>query len=77
MNQTLVLKGIGIFTSLVGIYHWIVEEAQSTDVMFLMLITALIILMDVEKEAIQNRKASLEPQIEKKSFLTNFGFVYV
>lgn len=77
MNQTLVLRGIGVFTSLVGIYHWIVVEAQSTDVMFLMLITILIILMDVEKEAISNKKASLDPQfIEKKSlFLVKPNFI--
>jgi hypothetical protein len=77
MKQTLVLKGIGVFASLMSVYHWIAAEAESTDVMFLMIITILIILMDVEKEAIKNSKASLGPQeLEKKSlFLVKPNFV--
>ncbi len=69
MRQTLVLKGLGAFATLMGIYQWIAVEAESTDVIFIAVITVLIVLMDVEKEAIHKKDASLNPQESEKKKL--------
>ncbi len=48
--QAQVLKGIGVFTTLMGIYHWVVAEAEVSDVIFLLVITVLLVLMDAEAQ---------------------------
>lgn len=60
MEQTLILKGIGVFATLLGVYQWMATEAQPTDITFILIVTVLLVLMDAERK--DKRKAKAEAQ---------------
>lgn len=60
MEQTLVLKGIGVFATLLGIYQWAVSEAEPTDIIFILVVTILLVLMDAEKRELKEKYTATE-----------------
>lgn len=50
VTQTLLLKGVGVFAILISIYNWVVAEAESQDIFFILIVTILLVLMDLESQ---------------------------
>ena len=50
MEQTLAIKGIALFATLIGIYQWVGESASFYDIMVILFATALVISLDSEKK---------------------------
>jgi len=70
MAQTLLLKGVGVFATLIGIYTWVVAEAEPQDVFFIFIVAVLLTLMDKDAEKQEHVAESREnqPHLERSIF---------
>ena len=54
MEQTVIMKGVALFATLIGVYQWLGQGTQGTslfDIMILLFATALIISIDADRHA--------------------------
>ena len=50
MEQTVIMKGIALFATLIGVYEWMGEGTSMFDIMVILFATALVISLDSEKK---------------------------
>ena len=73
MENTLVMKGIALFATLIGVYQWLGQGTSLYDILVIMFATYLVISIDAGKQTVH--RTEVQPvegdNSEKKSFFLN------
>ena len=70
MEQTEMMKGIGLFATLIGVYQWLGQGTSLLDIIIILFTVSLIISMDPRKgkEGSVQKEAPLAEHKEKEGF---------
>jgi hypothetical protein len=68
MEQTIMLKGIALFATLTGIQQWLSHAVALFDIMFIILIVAFLLSLEIDYQKHIGRKGN-SPQPSQRPFL--------
>ena len=69
MEQTILLKGVALFATLTGIQQWLAQDVALFDIMFVGLIVAFLIALEMDYIKHKNRMKGDNPQPSAGPFL--------
>ena len=71
MEQTIMLKGIALFATLIGIQQWLSHAVAVFDILFIILIVAFLLSLEIDYQKHAKKKGD-NPQLAEKPEQTPF-----
>ena len=69
MEQTILLKGVALFAALTGIQQWLPHAVALFDIIFIVLIVAFLLSLEMDYQKHKGRERVDNPQPSQKPFL--------
>ncbi|MBT4870252.1 MAG: hypothetical protein HON47_01625 [Candidatus Diapherotrites archaeon] len=69
MEQTILLKGIALFATLTGIQQWLSRTVALFDIIFIVLIVAFLISVELDYQKHKEKGRADNPQPSRELFL--------
>ena len=75
MEQTILLKGIALFATLTGIQQWLSNAVALFDIIFIALIVAFLVSLEIDYQKHRARKGVEKQPIQSPRLRTIVNFV--